>query len=232
MDSVDTSCPATTESLLLTGTCDDYWAVRNVYFAFTGDFYECIYDANEGRLVGAKWSPDNHPTQFAGAQLPASCDLSNVCESRFDPSGCDVHVRGRWQVDGLDPDAETCGNIAVVELAIINEAEDEFWIPAELSLRCDPINDPDAVIIDGAAYIDTRIATRDRCGGSGEVLASPPGDEYKTRWRGTDDLKFIVDCSPIEVNQVTPIDGGTELLLDVGTVNLRTGPAGPMCPTP
>jgi hypothetical protein len=64
---------------LLTGTCGDYWAVRSVYYVFTGDFYECIYDANKGELVGAKWSPDNHPTQFAGVQLLASCSLSDVC---------------------------------------------------------------------------------------------------------------------------------------------------------
>ena len=152
-------------------------------------------------------------------------------ESRFDPSGCEVHVRGRWQVDGLDPNPDTCGNIALVELAIISEAEDEFWVPAAFALRCDPTNDPEAVIIDGGAYIDTRIATGGRCGGSGEILASPPSDEYKTRWRGSDDLRFVIDCSPIEVDQVTPVDGGAELLLDVGTVNLRTGPAGTTCPS-
>ena len=55
--------------------------MRHVYYAFTGDFYECIYDAAESDLVGAKWSPDNHPTQFAGVQLPASCVLSDVCET-------------------------------------------------------------------------------------------------------------------------------------------------------
>jgi hypothetical protein len=64
----------------LAGTCGDYWAVRSVYFTFTGDFYECIYDANQGELVGAKWSPDNHPTQFAGVQLPSNCSLSDVCD--------------------------------------------------------------------------------------------------------------------------------------------------------
>jgi len=64
----------------LAGTCGDYWAVRSVYYVFTGDFYECIYDANQGELVGAKWSPDNHPTQFAGVQLSANCSLSNVCD--------------------------------------------------------------------------------------------------------------------------------------------------------
>ncbi len=77
-DAVDLSC-TTTNQLLLTDTCGDYWAVRFVYEPFTGDFYECIYDANRGELVGAKWSPDNHPVQFAGVQLPASCSLSNVC---------------------------------------------------------------------------------------------------------------------------------------------------------
>lgn len=77
-DAVDLSC-TTTNQLLLTGTCGDYWAVRFVYYEFTGDFYECIYDANQGELVGAKWSPDNHPTQFAGVQLPAGCSLSSVC---------------------------------------------------------------------------------------------------------------------------------------------------------
>ncbi|MDB4278320.1 hypothetical protein N9917_01820 [Deltaproteobacteria bacterium] len=76
-DSVDLSCP---RHLLLVGTCGDYWVMHFVYFVFTGDFYECIYDANGGELVGGKWSPDNHPTQFAGVQLPVSCSLSNACE--------------------------------------------------------------------------------------------------------------------------------------------------------
>ena len=231
-DLVDTSCPDTTESELFTGTCVGYWVVRDFYASSPGDFYECIYDANEGELVGAKWSPRDRPAQIAGAQLPASCGLSNVCETRFDPSGCDVHVRGRWQVDDQDPDAETCGNIAIVELTIVNEAEDQFWVPAPFALRCDPTKELDAVVIDGGAYVDTRLATGDRCGGTGEILSNPPAGEYKTRWRATDDLRFIVDCSPIEARQVTPIDGGTGLLLDVGTVNLRTGPAGSACPTP
>jgi len=79
-DAVDLSCPAATGAL--TGTCGDYWAVRYVY-GFPGDFYECIYDAGTGLLVGAKWSPDNHPTQFAGEQLPASCQLT--ADSRLPP---------------------------------------------------------------------------------------------------------------------------------------------------
>jgi len=76
-DAVDLSCPAATGAH--TGTCGDHWAVRYVY-GFPGDFYECIYDASTGVLVGAKWSPDNHPTQFAGEQLPASCQLTTVCD--------------------------------------------------------------------------------------------------------------------------------------------------------
>jgi hypothetical protein len=79
-DSVDLSCPTTGIPLLLVGTCGDYWVMHDVYSIFTGDFYQCIYDANGGELVGAKWSPDNHPTHFAGVQLPASCSLSNACE--------------------------------------------------------------------------------------------------------------------------------------------------------
>ncbi len=76
-DAVDLSCPAATGAY--TGTCGDNWAVRYVY-GFPGDFYECIYDASTGVLVGAKWSPDNHPTQFAGEQLPVSCQLTAVCD--------------------------------------------------------------------------------------------------------------------------------------------------------
>ena len=79
-DAVDLSCPTNPDQLLLVGTCGDYWVMHYVSYVFTGDFYECIYDANGGELVGAKWSPDSHPTQFAGVQLPASCGLSNACE--------------------------------------------------------------------------------------------------------------------------------------------------------
>jgi hypothetical protein len=215
---------------LFTGTCGDYWVVRDFYASSPGDFYECIYDANGGELVGAQWSPRDRSAQFAGAQIPASCALFRVCETRFDPSGCDVHVRGRWQVDGQDPGVLTCGNIANVELTIVNEAEDQFWVPAPFALGCDPTREPDAVVIDGGAYIDTRLVTDGRCGGSGEILRNPRSGQYKTRWRATDAIRFIVDCSPIEASQVTPIDDGTGLLLDVGTVNLRTGLAGSACP--
>ena len=120
-------------------------------------------------------------------------------------------------------------NIALVELAIIDQPEREFWIPAEFTLRCDA-DDSNAVVIDGGAYIDTRIATRNRCGGSGEILKRPPNDAYKSRWRGTTNLKFVVDCSPITSTQIMPIDGGTDLLLDVGTVNLITADGGAVCP--
>ena len=78
-DAVDPSCPVGSEAWL-TGDCGEYWAVRLVY-GFPGDFYECIYGADQGELVGAKWSPDNHPTQFAGEQLPPDCSLPAICGS-------------------------------------------------------------------------------------------------------------------------------------------------------
>lgn len=159
------------------------------------------------------------------AALSGSC----VEDVRFNPSGCDVHVRGRWLVDGENPTQETCGNIALVELAIIDEPEREFWVAPEFSLRCDPRSDSNAVIIDGGAYLDTRLVTRNRCGGTGKILKEPPDERYKSRWRATTELKFVVDCSPIEI---TPIDGGTELILDVGTVNFQTMDGGVACPQP
>jgi hypothetical protein len=165
---------------------------------------------------------------LTGAALAAGC----IKDVRFNPSGCDVQVRGRWLVDGENPTVETCGNIGLVELAIIDEPELEFWVPPEFTLRCDAESDPNAVVIDGGAYIDTRIVTRDRCGGSGEILEDPPDQQYKSRWRSTTDLKFVVDCSPVETTQITPIDGGTQLLLDVGTVNFNTGDGGVTCPQP
>jgi len=163
-----------------------------------------------------------------GGALPAGC----VEDVRFNPSGCDVQVRGRWLVDDQNPTAETCGNIALVELAIIDEPEREFWAAPEFQLRCDPTTDSNAAIIDGGAYLDTMVVTRNRCGGSGEILKNPPTEQYKSRWRATTDLKFVVDCSSIVETQITPIDGGTQLLLDVGTVNFQTADGGVTCPQP
>ncbi|MBT8469232.1 MAG: hypothetical protein HKN10_02075 [Myxococcales bacterium] len=171
-----------------------------------------------------------------GGALPAGC-VDNV---RFDPSGCDVHVRGRWLVDGQNPTAETCGNIALVELAIIDNPEREFWAAPEFTLRCDAMSDANAFVVDGgvddgAAYLDTMLVTRNRCGGTGKILENPPAQdpqEYKSRWRATTDLKFVVDCSPITITPITPIDGGTDGILDVGTVDFRTLDAGVACPTP
>ncbi len=162
----------------------------------------------------------------------ASAMAGCVEDVRYNPTGCDVHVRGRWLVDGQNPSAETCGDIALVELAIIDESELQFYIPSEFSLRCDAESDPNAAVIDGGAYIDTMVVTRNRCGGSGEILDDPPDGQYKSRWRATTDLKFIVDCSPIEAHPVEPVDGGTQLLLDVGTVDFRTGDGGVECPLP
>jgi hypothetical protein len=163
-----------------------------------------------------------------GGALPAGC----VDDVRFNPSGCEVQVRGRWLVDGQNPTAETCGNIALVELAIIDEPEIEFWAAPEFLLRCDAVTDSNAVVIDGGAYLDTMLVTRNRCDGTGEILTNPPLERYKSRWRATTDLKFVVDCSPIEITQITPIDGGTQLLLDVGTVNFQTADGGGVCPQP
>ncbi len=162
------------------------------------------------------------------------CVASSGCveDVRFNPSGCQVHVRGRWLVDGQDPSAETCGNIALVELAIIDDPELEFYVPPEFSLRCDPSSDENAAIVDGGAYIDTQLVTRNRCGGGGEILTLPPDEAYKWRWRSTTDLKFVVDCSPIERKMIEAVDGGTELVLDVGTVNFRTQDGGVTCPQP
>jgi len=161
-----------------------------------------------------------------GGALPVGC----VEDVRFNPSGCDVQVRGRWLVNGQNPTAETCGNIALVELAIIDEPVLEFWVAPEFTLRCDAQSDSNAVVIDGGAYLDTMLVTRNRCGGSGEILQNPPTERYKSRWRATTDLKFVVDCSPIAPTQITPIDGGTQLLLDVGTVNFMTDDGGVVCP--
>ena len=163
---------------------------------------------------------------LAGGALSAGC----IEDVRFNPSGCDVHVRGRWLVDGQDPNSETCGDIALVELAIIDDLERQFWVAPEFSLRCDPENDNNSVTIDGGAYIDTRIVTRNRCGGSGEILREPMTNEYKSRWRSTTNLKFVVDCSPIELNAISDDDG--ERLLDVGTVNFITQDGGASCPEP
>jgi len=177
---------------------------------------------------------------MAGA-LPAGC----FADERFNPSGCDVHVRGRWLVDGQNPTAETCGNIALVELAIINEPERQFWAAPEFTLRCDAASDSNAWVVDGgvddgAAYLDTTLVTRNRCGGTGKILQNPPEtnppdpdtQRYKSRWRATTGLKFIVDCSPIQTTLITTIDGGTDEILDVGTVDFRTMDAGVECPAP
>lgn len=166
-----------------------------------------------------------------GGALPAGC----VDDVRFNPSGCDVHVRGRWLVDGQNPTAETCGNIALVELAIINEPERQFWAAPEFTLRCDAISDSNAIVIDGEAYLDTILVTRNRCDGTGKILKKPPDDlpqQYKSRWRATTGLNFVVDCSPIQTTPITTVDGGTDLILDVGTVDFRTLEPGVECPTP
>jgi len=170
-----------------------------------------------------------------GGALPAGC----VQDVRFNPSGCDVHVRGRWLVDGQNPTAETCGNIALVELAIIDNPVRQFWAAPEFTLRCDA-SDSNAFVVDGgvddgAAYLDTILVTRNRCDGTGKILKMPPEEdpqEYKSRWRATTDLKFVVDCSAIQITPITTINGGSDMILDVGTIDFRTLDAGVECPVP
>ena len=162
------------------------------------------------------------------ALLWLSCQQLGCSEDvRFDPSGCDVQVRGTWTVDDQVPSKETCDEIALVELAIINDEEDEFWSGDELLLRCDIEQD------DGGAYLNSVIYNRDRCGGSGEVLENREGP-YKYRWRAITDLNFIVDCSPILSQEIepggAPTDGGLELALP--PVNFVTADGGTLCPEP
>lgn len=61
---------------LETGTCGELYVARYVY-GFPGDYYQCVYSS--GALVGAKWAPDNHPTQIAGTQPPETCALAPAC---------------------------------------------------------------------------------------------------------------------------------------------------------
>lgn len=169
-----------------------------------------------------------------GSALEAGC----VADERFNPSGCDVQVRGRWFVDGEDPNMTTCQEIALVELAIINDPETEFWSAPEFTLKCDAATDSNATVIDGGAFLDTLTVTRNRCGGTGEILKDrerPDAGErlpYKYRWRATTNQNFIVDCTPIRAQDIVPIDGGTQLLLDLPPVDFQTMDGGVECPFP
>ena len=158
-----------------------------------------------------------------GGALQAGC----VEDVRFDPSGCDVQVRGRWFVDGQNPDMTTCENIALVELAIINDPERQFWSAPEFTLKCDAATDSNATVIDGGAFLDTITVTRGRCDGTGAILKDRIGP-YKYRWRATTGQNFIVDCSPIRAEDIVPIDGG--LLLDLPPVFFQTADGGVECP--
>lgn len=64
-------------SQLESADCDGLQGVRNTY-GFPGDYYLCIYDKSTKDLVGAVWSPDNHPKQIAGEQLSESCSFVPV----------------------------------------------------------------------------------------------------------------------------------------------------------
>jgi len=186
-------------------------------------------------FFGAIGYPEMRVTTLVLALTTGALSAACVQDVRFNPSGCDVHVRGRWLVNGQEPTAETCENIALVELAIIDEPVLQFWSAPEFLLKCDAENDSNAVV-DGGAYLDTQLVTRNRCDGTGAILAMPPEVDgevrYKSRWRATTGLKFVVDCSQIATTELTTIDGGTQMLLDVGTVDFRTMDGGVACPAP
>ncbi len=164
---------------------------------------------------------------LAGSALEAGC----VADERFNPSGCDVQVRGQWFVDGQNPNMTTCENIALVELAIINDPETEFWSAPEFTLKCDAATDSNATVIDGGAFLDTLSVTRGRCNRTGAILENRVGP-YKYRWRATTSQNFVVDCTPILSRDITPIDGGTQLLLDLPPVDFETMDGGLECPLP
>ncbi len=160
-----------------------------------------------------------------GVALPMGC----IEDVRFNPSGCEVQVRGQWLVNGENPNVSVCENIALVELAIINDQETEFWSAPEFTLRCDPSTDSNATVIDGAAFLDTIAVTRGRCDDTGAILQNRTGP-YRYRWRATTTQNFIVDCSPILAQDLEPIDGSNQLLLNLPPVNFITMDAGVECP--
>jgi hypothetical protein len=155
---------------------------------------------------------------------------------RFDPAGCDVQITGKWTVNGQFPDAETCDNIELVELAIINDEGDEFWSADELLLPCDQgsggaggIGGAGGAGGDQPVYLNSFIDNRDRCGGTGEVLEGREGP-YRYRWRAITDLNYIVDCSAILSQEIEPANGGSQLVLNLPPVNFVTREAGTQCP--
>ena len=142
-------------------------------------------------------------------------------------------------MDGENPDADTCANIAQVELAMINQPEDQFWSEDDLILDCNPPKGEDGgneeggnggyIGADGGVYLDSLEKPFDRCGGEGEVLRDQ-AEPYKYRWRAITDLNFIVDCSPILEAPIESIDGGTQLLLQLPPVNFVVRDGGVVCP--
>lgn len=71
---LDLSC--STHPDVQTATCAGLYVARITY-GFPGDYYQCVYEG--GALAGAKWAPDNHPTQIAGKQPADGCALSQQC---------------------------------------------------------------------------------------------------------------------------------------------------------
>ena len=57
------------------GVCEGLHVFQHVYGP-PGDNFRCVYDEASSELVGARWSPDAHPVQRAGVEMPASCVLT------------------------------------------------------------------------------------------------------------------------------------------------------------
>ncbi len=66
--------------------------------------------------------------------LLASC----VIDPRFDPRGNDVSLEGSWTINAQPPTDETCAmaGIAVVELRILDDADDDFYTDEEFRFPC------------------------------------------------------------------------------------------------
>lgn len=132
-------CPGTIEEALAAlgcgdwlqvsaGACGDLYSIRFVYGP-PGDFFQCVYDAAGGALVGASWSPDNHPRQNAGTLPPDSCSLdADPCavdggtlpDSFGDCDGgsvCEVSLAAFTKNPGAIPYCEASRSAALAALA-------------------------------------------------------------------------------------------------------------------
>ena len=167
----------------------------------------------------------------AGA-LPAGC----VEDVRFNPSGCDVHVRGRWLVDGQNPTAEICGEHRIWSSSPSSTSRSASS-GRRRSLPCDATQ---------------RATPTRRSSTDGRVPRHDPGDAQSLRRNGQDSREAAdpsrSSTSPAGVRPPTSSSSSTAhrskpprsrpstvaptCILDVGTVDFRTIDAGVECPAP